>query len=95
MVEPEKTSFEQLKVFSSGKLWKDNKSPEHMWVDTVQYKRNAIHAFRYRNIGTAHDFLEDIDHLYNFVDNVLSHLPPLEDVIDVFPAGYEMNPYFE
>ena len=41
------------------------------------------------------NFLDDITHLYNFVDNVLSHFPPLEDCIEVYPAGYVMNPYFD
>lgn len=95
MIEPEKASFDNLKEFSNGKLWDDASSSEYAWVDSVQHKRNAIHSFRYRDIGTQQDFLDDVDHLYDFVDNVLSHFPPLEDFIEVFPAGYVMNPYFD
>lgn len=95
MIEPEKASFDNLKEFSSGKLWDDVNSSEYSWVDSVQHKRNSIHSFMFRDIGTPQDFLEDVDHLYDFVDNVLSHLPPLEDFIKVFPAGYVMNPYFD
>ncbi len=93
MIRLEKASFDALKDFSSGKLWDDEKSLEYAWVDSVQHKRNAIHSFRYRDIGTPQDFLDDINHLYDFVDNVLSHLPPLEDAMEVYPAGYVMNPY--
>ncbi|SHO43658.1 hypothetical protein [Anaerocolumna xylanovorans] len=93
MIEPEKASFDNLKDFSSGKLWDDVNSPVYAWVDSVQHKRNAIHSFRYRDIGTAQEFLDDIDHLYNFVENVLSHFPPLEDYIEAYPADYVMNPY--
>lgn len=95
MIEPEKASFDNLKEFSSGKLWDDVNSPEYAWVDSVQHKRNAIHSFRYRDIGTPQEFLNDIDHLYDFVDNVISHFPPLEDYIEAYPAGYVMNPYFD
>ncbi|SHJ36436.1 hypothetical protein [Parasporobacterium paucivorans] len=95
MIEPEKASFDNLKDFSSGKLWNDENSPEYAWVNSVQHKRNAIHSFRYRDIGTPLEFLDDIDHLYDFVDNVLSHFPPLEDYIESYPAGYVMNPYFD
>ena len=93
MIAPEKASFDNLKDFSSGKLWVDVSSPEYAWVDSVQHKRNSIHSFRYRDIGTPQDFLDDIDHLYAFADNILSHLPPLEDFIEVYPVGYVMNPY--
>lgn len=74
MIELEKASFDDLKNFSSGKLWVDAKSLDYLWVDSVQKKRNAIHLFRYRDIGTAQEFLNDINHLYDFVDNVLSHI---------------------
>lgn len=95
MVEPEKAQFEDLKNFSNGKLWDNANSSEYVWVDSVQKKRNAIHSFRYRDIGTTQEFLDDIEHLYDFVDNVLSHFPPLEDYIESYPAGYVMNPYFD
>ena len=95
MIEPEKASFDDLKEFSNGKLWDDANSPEYAWVDSVQHKRNSIHSFRSRDIGTPQDFLDDVDHRYDFVDNVLSHLPPLEDFIEGYPAGYVMNPVFD
>ena len=88
MVEPEKASFDDLKKFSTGKLWRNRKSKEYRWVKSVQYKRNAIHSFEYRNIGSPWDFLCDVDSLYHFVDNIISHLPPIEDYIESYPAGY-------
>ena len=95
MVEPEKATFDNLKDFSTGKLWDDETSDDYVWVDSVQHKRNAIHSFRYRNIGTPQDFLDDVEYFYEFVDNVLSHLPPIEDYIETYPTGYKWNIYFE
>jgi hypothetical protein len=92
MIEPENASFENLKNFSNGKLWDDANSPECVWVDSVQYKRNSIHSFKFRDIGTTQDFLEDVEHLYYFVENVDSHLPPIEDLIIAYPKGYVMIP---
>ena len=90
MVEPENAKFEDLNDFSIGKLWSDVNSDEFRWVDSVRYKRNAIHSFKGRDIGTPQDFLDDLERLYEFVDNIISHLPPLEDCIESYPIGYQV-----
>ena len=96
ILEPEKDMrFEDLKKFSTGILWADEKSKDYLWVDSIQKKRNAIHSFTYKDIGTPLDFLLDVDYLCEFVDMILNHLPPVEDYIECYPAGYELNVYFE
>ena len=96
VLEPEKDMrFEDLKNFSTGILWDDDKSSDYLWVDSIQHKRNAIHSFTYKDIGTPADFLLDIDRLCGFVDMILDHLPPIEDYIECYPAGYVLNVYFE
>ena len=94
MIEPEKIKFEKLNELSTGILWESFASEEFFWVDTVRYKRNALHSFEYKNIGTAQDFLDDIDYLYEFVDNILSRLPPIEDYVEFYPEGYQPLPMF-
>ena len=64
-------------------------------MDSIQKKRNAIHSFTYKDIGTPLDFLLDVDYLCEFVDMILNHLPPVEDYIECYPAGYVLNVYFE
>ena len=96
ILEPEKDMrFEDLKKFSTGILWDDEKSKDYLWVDSIQKKRNAIHSFIYKDIGTPLDFLLDVDYLCEFVDMILNHLPPVEDYIECYPAGYVLNVYFE
>ena len=96
ILEPEKDMrFEDLKKFSTGILWDDENSKDYLWVDSIQKKRNAIHSFTYKDIGTPLDFLLDVDYLCEFVDMILNHLPPVEDYIECYPAGYELNVYFE
>ena len=80
--------FEDLKIFSTGILWENNKSADYKWVASVQDKRNAIHSFQYRDIGTVYDFLYDMDYLCDFVDNIILHLPPIEDFVEILPNGY-------
>ena len=96
ILEPENDMrFEDLKKFSTGILWDDEKSQDYLWVDSIQKKRNAIHSFTYKDIGTPWDFLLDVDYLCEFVDMILNHLPPVEDYIECYPAGYVPNVYFE
>lgn len=96
ILEPENDMrFEDLKKFSTGILWDDEKSKDYLWVDSIQKKRNAIHSFTYKDIGTPLDFLLDVDYLCEFVDMILTHLPPVEYYIECYPAGYVLNVYFE
>ena len=96
VLEPEKDMrFEDLKNFSTGVLWDDDKSSDYLWVDSIQHKRNAIHSFTYKELGTPADFLLDVDRLCEFVDMILNHLPPVEEYIECYPAGYVLNVYFE
>ena len=96
ILEPENDMrFEDLKKFSTGILWDDEKSKDYLWVDSIQKKRNAIHSFTYKDIGTPLYFLLDVDYLCEFVDMILTHLPPVEDYIECYPAGYVLNVYFE
>ena len=92
VVEPETMSFENLKTFSVGILWEDQNEQEYLWVDKVQHQRNAIHSFKWREIGTTVEFLDDISVLCDFVENILNHFPAIEDYIEIFPAEYIMNP---
>ena len=93
VVEPEDMSIEPLKLYSTGILWDDEKSDWYCWVEKIQKRRNAIHSFKYKDIGTAQDFLDDTDRLYDFVDMITNHFPPIEDMIESYPSGYIINPY--
>lgn len=94
ILEPEKDMrFEDLKNFSTGILWNDTKSKDYIRIDDIQHKRNAIHSFTYKDIGTPLDFLLDVGFLCEFVDKLLNHLPPIEDMLDSYPAGYIFNEF--
>ena len=94
IVEPETMSFELLKVFSVGILWKNQQDKGYLWVDKVQHYRNAIHSFKWREIGTSAELIDDIYIFCDFVDNILNHFPPIEDYLEVYPAGYIPNPSY-
>lgn len=92
IIQPEEMSFETLKNFSVGILWDDKLNKEYIWVNKVQHYRNAIHSFKWREIGTQMKFIDDISVFCDFVDNILNHFPPIEDYIETYPEGYIPNP---
>lgn len=87
MVEPNKMTFDKLKNFSKGILWDDNKSAMYIWVDKIQHYRNAIHIFNYKDIGTAVEFMSDMDEFYKYVKHILNHIPPIEDFVSDYLEG--------
>lgn len=99
IIDPEKLGLEKLKKISTGILWENEDSIKYKWVESVQLKRNAIHSFRYRDIGTPLEFLGDIEYLYQFVKDIVSRFPPIEDFLSecggIYPDGYIHNVYFD
>ncbi len=74
MVPPNCLTLEQGKQFSRDILWPKS-SEWDKWVEKAQHKRNAIHAFNHRDIGTPQEFIDDVAALSQFVDLVDSRLP--------------------
>lgn len=74
LIDPNKIKFEGLKNFSTGILWEDG-DKWFEWVDDIQYKRNAIHAFNNRDIGNERDLHKDIRIFYDFILLINSRLP--------------------
>lgn len=74
VMEPNELKFDTLRQFSNTVLWEKNDEWDK-WVLNVQQKRNAIHAFNDREIGTTLDFMNDIEKFYEFIDLVDSRLP--------------------
>lgn len=95
MIEPNNMKFDALKTFSTGILWDDTSSSMYMWVDKIQHYRNAVHAFNYRDIGTAIEFMSDLDEFYKFVEHILNRIPPIEDYVSYYPEGYVSNVYYD
>lgn len=75
-ITPNELSFEKLKVFSRDIIW-DKGEPFDLWVDKIQQRRNAIHAFNDRNIGTPQEYLADIGMYCEFVDELYTRLPDM------------------
>lgn len=87
-IEPNDLSFDFLKQYSRGILYELNDDWEK-WVESIQRKRNAIHSFNYREIGTSEVFYDDVEKLYEFIELITGRLPPVEDCVECYPLGYK------
>ena len=75
MIAPNDLKFELLKQYSCSRLWDNQCDAWHQWVEKIQSRRNAIHAFNDRDIGTAVEFQEDLQKFEQFIILINTRLP--------------------
>lgn len=61
---PDQVKFERLRVFFAKRVWTERDEYD-AWIQVVQQRRNAIHAFRTRPLGT---FVEFGEHVRRYAD---------------------------
>ncbi len=76
MIDPDKLQLEPLQQFFKGTVWVSGLDDNwDKWIERIQTRRNAIHAYRDRPIGTCAELIEDIRHYLRFICRVNSQLP--------------------
>ncbi len=73
---PDKIKFETLKQFSRENLLKNNEKFEE-WINRIQFKRNAIHTFVYREIGGTEELEYDLEMLSLLIEKIYYRLPDI------------------
>ncbi len=76
--DPDTLSLEPMRVFFNQKIWCSGDNWD-TWISYIQQRRNAIHAYKNREIGTFDDFTKDIRIYFDFLKDINSRLP--------YPAG--------
>lgn len=74
ILDPDVIRLEDLRIFFSKKIWKPSE-PWSDWVLFVQQRRNAIHAFKYKDIGTSAEFRDSLADLLRFIRSINNRLP--------------------
>jgi hypothetical protein len=74
LIDPDALKFEDLRQFFAKRIWSDEPS-WNTWIDKIQQRRNAIHAFRSRSIGTWDEFWKDVATYRDLLRYIDSHLP--------------------
>lgn len=74
VIEPNDMKFEFLKQFSRDILWNQTSDRER-WIEKIQYRRNAIHAFNNRDLGENIELINNFKEFYLFICEIDSKLP--------------------
>ena len=77
--DPDGVKLEPLRIFIKKNIW--NKDDEwDAWIEKIQSRRNAIHAFKDRDIGTHAELIADIRLYRIFLLRINSQLPYPDDI---------------
>lgn len=82
--DPDGVTLEPLRIFFNKRIW----SPEqawNAWILQIQQRRNAIHAFKAKDIGTSEELHAALRTLLLFIREMNSMLP--------YPDMYEPSEY--
>lgn len=68
--------LEKLRIFFRDEFWLPKESANwDPWVQSVQRRRNAVHAFTERDLGTHAEFLADVRTYLTFLAAINDRLP--------------------
>ena len=72
LIDPDSLKLESMRQFFRKKIWKEEWD---VWVMHIQQRRNAIHAYKNRDIGTFNEFFDDVRRYLEFISYINNRLP--------------------
>jgi hypothetical protein len=72
LIDPDGLQLESMRQFFRKKIWEEGWD---VWVLHIQQRRNAIHAYMDRDIGTFNEFFDDVRKYLEFIRHINSRLP--------------------
>ncbi|WP_041917333.1 hypothetical protein [Desulfitobacterium dehalogenans] len=79
LVEPDQLELEQMRQFFNKRIWKPEDSWDE-WILHIQWRRNAIHAFKDREIGSFDEYRNDLRMYLKFMRYVNFRLPYPDEI---------------
>lgn len=77
--DPDCLMLESLRCFCDDKMWNENDDWDN-WILHIQQRRNAIHAFKNRDIGDFNEFYVALRKYLEFLRYINSRLPYPDDI---------------
>jgi len=72
LTDPNSLQLEPMRQFFRKRIWDEDWDA---WIQHIQQRRNAIHAYKNRDIGTFNEFFADVRRYLEFLRYINSRLP--------------------
>ena len=79
LIDPDSLQLETLRQFFKDKIW-DSEFDE--WVLKIQQRRNAIHAFKDRELGDREEFLKSVREYLKLLRYINFRLPYPDEIYE-------------
>lgn len=73
-MDPNRLSFEEMTRFYQQHVWVDGQWWDE-WLTKVRGRRNAVHAFNHRELGTWDEFWQAVVRYREFIDELDARVP--------------------
>jgi hypothetical protein len=67
--------LEEMKQFFNEHIWTDSQKHWSDWLSKIQYRRNAVHAYKDRGIGTFAEFFAEMATYLDFLMELEGQVP--------------------
>lgn len=67
--------FEPLIQYFNKHIWTNSQKHWDKWLHMIQGRRNAVHAYKDRSIGTFDEFYENLGTYYDFLEELEGQVP--------------------
>jgi hypothetical protein len=81
LIDPDNMQLEQMRQFFRKRIWRKGDEDWDSWILKIQQRRNAVHAFKSRDIGTFDEFFVDVQKYLKFLRYINDRLPYPDDEI--------------
>jgi hypothetical protein len=75
LIDPDTLDLEKMRLFFRDRFWNNENNNWDSWILHIQQRRNAVHAFKNRDIGTIEEFYDDVRKYLEFLRYINDKLP--------------------
>lgn len=60
LIDPDRLEFGKMRIFFKKQIWGTGDKEWDDWILKIQQRRNAVHAYKNRDLGTFNEFFDDV-----------------------------------
>ncbi|MFA4875867.1 MAG: hypothetical protein WC586_00510 [Methanoregula sp.] len=75
LINPDSLQLEQMRQYFRKSIWRKGDEDWDSWILKIQQRRNAVHAYKNRDIGTFDEFYRDVQRYLDFLHYINDRLP--------------------